>query len=106
MLRTQHARKGGEEFNGPPGQKRIAVLGGGITGLAAAHYLTRELPRAMVTIYESSDRLGGWMHSESVDVGNGKIILEQGPRTLRPQSPAGMVAVEMVCSTSETVNSS
>jgi oxygen-dependent protoporphyrinogen oxidase len=82
----------------PSSQQRhnIAVLGGGITGLSAAHYLTREVPTAKVTVYEAGDRLGGWLQSKSVDVGNGNIVFEAGPRTLRPSTAAGMVTVEMV----------
>jgi myosin-crossreactive antigen len=79
-------------------KKHIAILGGGITGLSAAHYLTRELPTAKITIYEASNRLGGWLHSKSVNVGNGNVVFESGPRTLRPHTPAGMATVEMVCS--------
>lgn len=77
-------------------QRHIAVLGGGITGLSAAHYLTRELPTANVTLYEASERLGGWLQSQTVDVGNGKVVFESGPRTLRPNGTAGLVTVEMV----------
>lgn len=39
------------------GAKRVAVLGGGITGLAAGYYLARA--GAEVTLLEASDRLGG-----------------------------------------------
>src|SRR3989304_4664330 len=39
--------------------RRIAVIGGGIAGLAAAHRLV-ELDRSCtVTLFEASDRLGG-----------------------------------------------
>ena len=75
---------------------RVAVLGGGITGLASAHYLTRELPNAKITIYEGSDRLGGWLKSKQVNIGNGTVVFEQGPRTLRPSTPAGLVTLELV----------
>jgi oxygen-dependent protoporphyrinogen oxidase len=72
------------------------VLGGGITGLAAAHYLSKELPSAQITIYEGSERLGGWLNSKQVELGNGHITVEQGPRTLRPNTPAAFVTLEMV----------
>ena len=36
---------------------KVAVIGGGISGLAAAHFLTGA--GAEVTVYESSDRFGG-----------------------------------------------
>ena len=75
---------------------RIAVLGGGITGLASAHYLTRELPNAKITLYEGSDRLGGWLRSKQINIGNGTVVFEQGPRTLRPSTSAAMVTLDMV----------
>lgn len=80
----------------PEARKNIAVLGGGVTGLTAAHYLTREFPNAHVTIYEGSGRLGGWVKSTKVDVGSGHAVLEQGPRTLRPHTVAGGVTQELV----------
>ena len=76
--------------------KDIAVLGGGITGLASAFYLSEALPNARITLYEGSPRLGGWLRSTSVDVGNGTVVFEQGPRTLRPNPPNGMVTLDLV----------
>ncbi len=73
---------------------RIAVLGGGITGLSAAHYLARGSDKVKVTVYEAADRLGGWVHSKYVDVGDGKILFEMGPRTLRPNN--GLTTLKMV----------
>jgi NADPH-dependent 2,4-dienoyl-CoA reductase/sulfur reductase-like enzyme len=74
----------------------VAVLGGGISGLASAFYLSEKLPNAKITIYEASPRLGGWLQSQSVDVGTGKIVFEQGPRTLRPSVPNGMATLDLV----------
>lgn len=37
----------------------VAVIGGGISGLAAAHRLTELLPHVRLAIYEAADRLGG-----------------------------------------------
>jgi len=81
---------------GQPPERRFAVLGGGITGLSTAHFLAQELPTAKVTIYESGGKLGGWLKSKYVDVKNGRILFEQGPRTLRPSTPASLVTLEMV----------
>jgi oxygen-dependent protoporphyrinogen oxidase len=39
--------------------KRVAVVGGGITGLAAAYELRRRLPDLAIVVHEASDRLGG-----------------------------------------------
>ena len=74
----------------------IAVLGGGITGLASAYYLSRELPNAKVTLLEGRSRLGGWLQTKTVDVGNGKVLFEQGPRNLRPSMPNGHVTLDLV----------
>jgi oxygen-dependent protoporphyrinogen oxidase len=74
----------------------IAVLGGGITGLASAYYLSRSLPHAKITLLEASSRLGGWLHSQSVDVGTGNVVFEQGPRNLRPSNPNGLITLDLV----------
>ena len=75
----------------------IAVLGGGITGLASAYFLNQQLPEARITLFESTSRLGGWLRSKQIDVGNGKVVFEQGPRNLRPNSPNGLVTLNLVC---------
>ncbi|KAH7364638.1 protoporphyrinogen oxidase-like protein [Rhexocercosporidium sp. MPI-PUGE-AT-0058] len=75
---------------------RIAVLGGGITGLASAHYFARENPNAKITVYEGSARLGGWLKSDYMDVDGESVLFESGPRTLRPGTPAGLVTLELV----------
>ncbi|MEU4741268.1 protoporphyrinogen oxidase [Actinosynnema sp. NPDC023658] len=46
---------------------RVAVVGGGISGLAAAHRLRRLLgPDAEITVVEQSDRLGGKLRTAEV----------------------------------------
>lgn len=74
--------------------KDIAVLGGGLTGLTTAYYLTRFHPDANITIYEADDRLGGWVDTEKISVKtkDGKdatISFERGARTVAPQSDLG-----------------
>ncbi len=76
--------------------KDVAVLGGGITGLATAFYASQQLPDAKITLYESSSRLGGWLESKYIDVGNGQVVFEQGPRNLRPNMPNGFVTLSLV----------
>jgi oxygen-dependent protoporphyrinogen oxidase len=46
---------------------RIAIIGGGITGLAAAHRLLEIAPQASVTLFESSHRLGGVLETIHAD---------------------------------------
>ena len=76
--------------------EEVAILGGGITGLASAFYISEAFKDVHVTLYEASSRLGGWLRSSSVDVGNGKVVFEQGPRTLRPNVPNGLVTLDLV----------
>ena len=76
--------------------KNVAVLGGGITGLATAFYLSRRLPDCSVILLEQESRLGGWLQSEYVDVGTGKVVFEKGPRSLRPSFLNGLVTLDLV----------
>ncbi|KUJ23957.1 Protoporphyrinogen oxidase [Mollisia scopiformis] len=86
----------GHDGQGREQDTRIAIIGGGITGLTAAHYITRELSHAKVTIYEAGSRVGGWLQSEYIDVKDGKVLLEKGPRTLRPNTEAALVTLDMI----------
>ncbi|KIP04479.1 hypothetical protein PHLGIDRAFT_120646, partial [Phlebiopsis gigantea 11061_1 CR5-6] len=80
---------------------RISVIGGGLSGLSSAFHLSRRFPSAQVTLVEQSPRLGGWVHSERVQVrdesGNeAGILLERGPRTLRPNSKAVLELIHLL----------
>ena len=70
--------------------KHIIVIGGGISGLAAAHRLT-ELSRAgsldlRVTLLEASDRLGGVVATEQA----GDLLIELGPDSYITDKPAAL----------------
>jgi hypothetical protein len=67
--------------------KRVAILGGGLTGLTTAYYLASVAKSSTkITLYEASDRLGGWIRTDRVpvDVGGkkGTVTFERGPRSL------------------------
>jgi oxygen-dependent protoporphyrinogen oxidase len=66
------------------GGQDIAILGAGISGLASAYFLLRDHPNARITVYEASDRLGGWLQSQRVPVRDGTVLLEGALRTIRP----------------------
>ncbi|KAL9052813.1 MAG: hypothetical protein Q9162_005176 [Coniocarpon cinnabarinum] len=80
----------------PQDVKHVAILGGGITGLSAAHFITEEYPRAKVTILESQPRVGGWLRSTEVDTDNGIVTFESGPRSLRLQGANGALLLRLV----------
>jgi oxygen-dependent protoporphyrinogen oxidase len=58
---------------------KIAILGGGISGLTAAWRLSHLLPKAQITLYEKSNRLGGYLETSET---NG-VLFEKGARTFR-----------------------
>jgi predicted NAD/FAD-binding protein len=53
----------------------IAVIGSGISGLAAAYYLSR---RHRVTVFEKDDRLGGHAHTHTVEIAGKTWTLDTG----------------------------
>lgn len=61
---------------------RVAVVGGGITGLAAAHRLAKS--GAEVVVLESSDRLGGKVLTERHE----GLTVEAGPDSFLDREPA------------------
>ncbi|KAJ1737783.1 oxygen-dependent protoporphyrinogen oxidase [Coemansia sp. Benny D160-2] len=72
----------------------ISVLGGGISGLSAAWYLSQRLPPTVkVQLIEGSSRLGGWVRSEIRQAGGASFLAEKGPRTLRTGSSREALAV-------------
>ena len=52
--------------------ERIAVLGGGIAGLASAFFASREFPNTKITVYEGGAETGGWIKSKRVQVPGGE----------------------------------
>ncbi|KAF8929669.1 oxygen-dependent protoporphyrinogen oxidase [Dissophora ornata] len=78
----------------------IAVLGGGISGLSTAWYLARTAPsNVAITLLEGTRRTGGWLHSDRVNDPQhpgGSVLLERGPRSLRPQGVSGLNTLEMI----------
>lgn len=65
--------------------KRIVIVGGGISGLAAAHRL-RELGHDQVTLFEAGPRLGGTIQTQHRD----GFLLERGPDSFISEKPAAV----------------
>lgn len=69
---------------------KVAILGGGISGLSLAYFLKKRSQRPLsISIFEKADLPGGWIHS-SVEEG---FFFEQGPRSLRGQDSAETVSL-------------
>jgi len=65
---------------------RIAIIGGGISGLSAAYYLEQERAAGApveTTLFESSARLGGVMFSDRI----GDCVVEGGPDSFLTEKP-------------------
>src|SRR5476651_1302694 len=61
--------------------KKVAILGGGVTGLAAAYRLAKM--GHIVRLFEQTNRLGGVIHTEMTD----GWLIESGPQSLRETAP-------------------
>jgi oxygen-dependent protoporphyrinogen oxidase len=66
----------------------IAIVGGGITGLAAAYELTAR--RVPFQLFEASPRVGGLIRTEHVD----GFTIEGGPDSILAQKPAAIELCE------------
>lgn len=74
--------------------KRIVIIGGGITGLAAAHRLLEHsrgtAAKFDVTVLEASSRLGGTIQTEHRD----EFVLEHGPDSFISEKPEALDLVK------------
>lgn len=71
-------------------RERIAIVGGGITGLVAAHELERLGADVKIEVYEASDRLGGKVATDRRD----GCLIERGPDCFFSRKSGVM---ELVC---------
>ena len=82
---------------GPPGGfAPVVVIGGGITGLAAAHRFVERAGHGgaplSVVVLEAGDRAGGQIRTER----HGDFLFEGGPDALVAQKPAGVALCERI----------
>jgi len=64
----------------------VVIVGGGISGLAAATRLAERLDPASITLIEAESRLGGKIRTERT----GEFVLESGPDCFLAAKPAGI----------------
>ena len=74
----------------PQTSPSIAVIGGGISGLAAAHRIVTQNDAAQVTLFESSDRFGGIIRTETID----DFLVEFGPDSFITNKPGAIQLCE------------
>ncbi|MGB9521703.1 MAG: protoporphyrinogen oxidase, partial [Anaerolineales bacterium] len=74
-----------------PKAKQIVIVGGGISGLAAAYYLSKRLKDAKtpvkIMVIEKSSRWGGKILTERIAWEDGTFIIEGGPDTFLATKP-------------------
>lgn len=69
---------------------RVVVVGGGVSGLAAAHALVTARPELDVVVLEAAARSGGLLATERTD----GFLVEHGPDSMITDKPAGIRLVE------------
>lgn len=74
---------------------KVVVLGGGISGLAAAWRLSSRIDPTRIILLEGRDTVGGWIRTEHTPNGG---LFETGPRNLRARSrrKSDTAALELV----------
>jgi oxygen-dependent protoporphyrinogen oxidase len=80
--------------------KRVAIIGAGVSGLAAAYRLRQVDPSIETALMESSDRVGGVVRSQQVD----GFCIEHGPDSLLTQVPWGVDLCQRVGVADELVS--
>ena len=74
---------------------KVAVVGAGVGGLSFAYFLSKLRPDVSITVFEGSNRQGGWINSSTVtDKQSSPIVIEKGPRTLRGVSEGTTLMVD------------
>jgi protoporphyrinogen/coproporphyrinogen III oxidase len=71
---------------------KIVIIGGGISGLAAAHRVLELNPSAQVTLLEASNRLGGTIHTEHRD----GFLIERGPDSFISEKPQALELAKLL----------
>ena len=81
------------------GIRRVAVIGGGITGLAAAQRLVSRSNSVQVVLLEASRRLGGIIRTETAD----GFLMELGPDSFITNKPAAIQLCEEIGFTDQLI---
>ena len=69
--------------------RRVAVIGGGLSGLSAAHHLGEIAPDDEVVVFEAASRAGGIVSTFR----DGGLVLEEGPDSFLTEKPEALALV-------------
>lgn len=70
-----------------PAQRNVPIVGGGMAGVATAHFILKSDPSAKVTIFEKNKILGGNAHTISTINPNGDtLFVDAGPQYFADES--------------------
>ncbi|WP_149497672.1 protoporphyrinogen oxidase [Roseiconus lacunae] len=70
--------------------QRIAIIGGGLSGLTTAFYLRQQNPDCIVELFEASSRLGGVIGTETVQTDAGRFVIDLGADMFATDPSAAM----------------
>eukprot|EP00924_Labyrinthula_sp_SR-Ha-C_P000406 snap_masked-scaffold_25-processed-gene-5.34-mRNA-1 protein AED:1.00 eAED:1.00 QI:0/-1/0/0/-1/1/1/0/466 len=71
---------------------KVGIIGSGISGLTAAHYLSRSSKVSSIKIFEKSQHIGGWFQSHNFN----SAVFETGPHSIRPRGEAGLAVLNLL----------
>lgn len=69
---------------------KIAIVGGGISGLATAFYIAKARPDVQITLFEKEDKLGGSMMTQEIE----GFFFEQGSNGFLSNKPDTLALIE------------
>ncbi len=70
----------------------VAIIGGGISGLSALHFLKLKQPSLSVKLFEADSRLGGTIGTDNID----GFSLDWGPNGFLDREPITLQMVEQL----------
>ncbi len=90
----------GSTADTPAAAANVAVVGGGITGLAAAHRLLSRCRHTRISLFESSRRVGGIIRTEEAD----GFLMELGPDSFITNKPGAVQLCEELGFSSQLIS--
>lgn len=76
------------------GQKRVAIIGGGLAGIATAHFIHLKDTTAIITVFEKNEVIGGNAHTiQTTNNKNETIFVDAGPQYFADKSWENYIAL-------------